>query len=177
MQTLEQYLANTNALSVADINGKTRTANIFADGKTLRVILSQKATLTTPWQVSSFDGASDRCSLDLIVTEENKLGEFADKVDAQILQFVKQNTSRYSKQSEADLVRSCRPLRRQAAKEGYSDTLRCKLTLSDKKCSAKAWDGNKTPLCPAELKELDWAGCKLARKSNSGVNEFVGDCL
>ena len=162
MQPIEQILTNTSTLTVGDINGKTRTANIFADNKTLRVILSQKATLTTPWQVSSFDGTSDRCSLDLIVTEENLLGEFVDKVDEQILAFVKQNISRYSKQSVDDLVRSFRPLRRQASKEGYSDTLRCKLTLSDNKCSAKAWDGNKTPLSPAELKELDWPGCKLA---------------
>ena len=163
MQPITQYLDSNKAVSLGDINAKSRTAPLFGqDGKPIRVVLAQETTLWTPWQCSAFDPSSDRCSLDLVITADNHLGEFADAVDSAVFDYVKTNKERYIKTNNADLAATFRPCRRKASKEGYNDTLRCKMTLSATKCSAKAWDGNKVPMSPAELKELDWPATKLA---------------
>ena len=99
--------------------------------------------------------------MDLVITAENRRGEFTDAVDSAVFDFVKNSKERYIK-GNADLTTTFRPCRRKASKEGYSDTLRCKITLSATKCSAKAWDANKDPISPALLKELDWPACKMA---------------
>ena len=162
MQSISQYLEANTAISLGDINAKSRTASLFGqDGKPIRVVLAQETTLWTPWQVSAFDASSDRCSMDLVITPDNNLGEFADAVDNAVYEYVKNSKERYIK-GQAGLTTTFRPCRRRASKEGYNDTLRCKLTLSATKCSAKAWDGNKVPMSPAELKELDWSSCRLA---------------
>ena len=162
MQSIAQYLEANTAISLGDINAKSRTASLFGgDGKPIRVVLAQETTLWTPWQVSAFDASSDRCSMDLVITSDNHLGQFADAVDTAVFDFVKGSKERYIK-GQADLAATFRPCRRKASKEGYNDTLRCKMTRSATKCSAKAWDGNKVPVSPAELKELDWTACKMA---------------
>ena len=162
MQSIAQYLEASGQVSLGDINAKSRTAPLLGgDGKPIKVVLAQEASLWTPWQCSAFDASSDRCSLDLVITADNRLGEFADAIDNAVLEYVKNSKERYIK-GHADITTSFRPCRRKASKEGYNDTLRCKMTLSGTKCSAKAWDGNNLPMLPAELKELDWPACRLA---------------
>ena len=98
MQSIAQYLESNTAISLGDINAKSRTASLFGqDGKPIRVVLAQETTLWTPWQVSAFDASSDRCSMDLVITPDNFLGEFADAVDSAVYDFVKNSKERYIK--------------------------------------------------------------------------------
>ena len=162
MISVQDFLRNPENIELGDINssGKSRIANLTSNGKPLKLILCKEPILRTPYSVSSYDGSSDRCSLDLCMTEE--LGRLADVIDVAVLGFVKKNAGRYFKSPPADVSTTFRPVRRKAAKEEYQDTFRTKITLSPTKCSAKAWGPDKQPLTAEQLCAMDWPACRLA---------------
>ena len=98
MTTVQVFLKpKFGTISLGDISqkGKARIAPIHdAKGKPIRLVLSKGAVLRTPWQVSSFDG-SDRCSLDIILTEE--LEALCGKIDDAVRGAVEKDPNRYFK--------------------------------------------------------------------------------
>ena len=162
MLSLQEFLSNPGNIELGDINstGKSRIANLTSNGKPLKLILSKTPTLRTPYSVSSYDGASDRCSLDIHLTEE--LERLADIIDVAVLSYVKKNATRYFKTPQTEPGATFRPVRRKASREEYTDTFRVKITLSPTKCSAKAWGPNREPLTPEQLCALEWPSCRLA---------------
>ena len=162
MISLQTFLSDPGTIELGDINssGKSRIANLTCNGKPLKLLLAKTPSLKTPYSVSSYDGTSDRCSLDLCLTDE--LSRLADTIDVAVLSYVKKNAGRYFKNPPVDPGATFRPVRRKASREEYTDTFRTKITLSPTKCSAKAWGANKEPLTPEQLCALEWPSCKLA---------------
>ena len=162
MQSLAKFLASPQTLHLGEVNatGKSRIANLSGKGgKPIRVLLAKGCTLRTPFQCKSFDGTSDRCSLDLCMTDE--LSKFADFIDTAVLALVKESPAAYFKKPPADVASIYQSVRRTASKPEYSDTLRTKITLGAKP-SCKIWGPDKNLLTCEDVGELDWPSSRLA---------------
>ena len=155
MTTVQLFLKpKFGAISLGDISqkGKARIAPIHdAKGKPIKLVLSKAAVLRTPWQVSSFDGG-DRCSLDIVLTEE--LEALCSKIDDAVRGAVEKDPNRYFKGPlKEDWYK---PLKKEPSKEGYASTMRTKLTIGEERCSFKCWDADKNPMSIGQIKALHW---------------------
>ena len=162
MQSLAKFLANPQTLQLGEVNstGKSRIANLSGKGgKPIRILLAKECTLRTPFSVKSFDGTSDRCSLDLCMTDD--LSKFADYIDTVVLALVKENPEAYFKKPPADVASIYQSARRTASKPEYSGTLRTKITLGVRP-SCKIWGQQKNLLTCEDVSELDWPSSRLA---------------
>ena len=122
-------------------------------GKTTNFSKPMKLTLknmTTPFEVSSFDGPSDRKSLDLRSTPE--LRDTCQKMDKEL----KAQAGKLG--CKVDGYKSL--LKEQ--KEGYDPLFRTKLTLSNAgKTSVKIFDENKRRMTESEISEICWRDCTM----------------
>ena len=155
-------------IAVGDIcqKGKTRIANITDDkGKPIKIVLSKDCVLRTPWNVSSYDG-STRCSLDIMINGD--LRNLVDKIDTDVFTWISKDSNRYFKTPPKDLASWYKSLRKEASKEGYSDTLRTKCTISEDKASFKCWDEERRQMSVSEIRKINWPqttfACEVALK-------------
>ena len=156
------------SITISDIcqKGKTRIANIADEkGRPIKIVLSKDCTLKTPWNVSSYDGGT-RCSLDVIMNED--LNKLVTKIDNDVFNWVSSDSNRYFKTPPKDLTSWYKSLRKEASKEGYSDTLRTKCTIAEDKVSFKCWDADKHQMTIAEIRKINWPqssfACEVALK-------------
>ena len=161
MASVEAFLKpKFGTLSIGDISqkGKARIAPINdSKGKPIKLILSKEAVLRTPWQVSSFDGG-DRCSLDIILTEE--LEALCAKLDDSVRGCIEKDPDRYFRTPPKEDW--YKPFKKEASKEGYASTMRTKLTISEEGCSFKCWDDKKQPMTLEQVKSIHWPSTTFA---------------
>mgnify|MGYP003323837295 CR=1 FL=1 len=160
--TVDKFLNPKLTISLSDIvqKGKTRLANISDNkGNPIKIVLAKDCSLRTPWNVSSFDGGA-RCTLDIIMNDQ--LEKLVNKVDDAVLAWVKANPERYFKNPPKDLTEWYKSLRKEAAKEGYANTLRCKCTMGENKASFKCWDADRNLMTYDEIRNIDWPESVLA---------------
>ncbi|MDA8583356.1 hypothetical protein N9L68_03960 [bacterium] len=129
MTSLKYFQKTTITLSDICQKGKARIANI-ADEKCrpIKIVLSKYCTLKTPWNVSSYDGGN-RCSLDIVMTEE--MHNMVTNIDKDVLDWISNATTRYFKTPPTYLSSWYKSVKQESSKEGYSDTLRTKCTITE----------------------------------------------
>ena len=122
-------------------------------GKTTNFSKPVKLTLknmTTPFEVTSFDGTSDRKSLDLRSTPE--IRDICHAMDKEI----KSQAGKLGCKTEGykSLLKE--------QKEGYDPLFRTKLTLSNSgKTPVKIFDEKKRRLSESEIAEITWRDCTM----------------
>ena len=159
MTRLTDFLQSGN-FYIGDISqkGKAKLAPIYDDaGKPIKVTLARDCSLRTPWPVSSFDG-SERCTLDIIMNPQ--LEQLADKIDANVVQAIHNEPTRYFKNPPKDDW--YKSLKKESSREGYAGTLRTKLTIGEERCSFKCWDANKKLMPIEDIRAIQWQSATFA---------------
>ena len=152
----QEYVAvkkmHPSTISVTDLTLGDLISNARG-GKTCSFPKPIKLTLqgaTTPFEISSFDGVSDRKSLDLRSTPD--LCSFCERLDKQLLG----QAAKISCKAEGykSLLKP--------QKEGYDPLFRTKLTLTNAgKTSVNIFDETKRRLCDSEISEIVWRDCVM----------------
>ena len=166
MTSLKNFQKTQIIVSDISQKGKTRIANISDQkGKPIKIVLSKECTLRTPWNVSAYDGGS-RCSLDIMMNE--KLHNLVNKIDSDVFNAICKESNRYFKTPPKDLGSWYKSLRKEASKEGYTDTLRTKCTISEDRASFKCWDEDRRPMSISDIRKINWPqstfACEVALK-------------
>ena len=166
MTSLNDFPKTKITLSDICQKGNTRIANIADEkGIPIKIVLSKDCTLNTPWHVSSYDGLS-RCSLDIVMTEE--MQNMVTNIDKEVLDWISNDTAKYFMTPPKDISSWYKSVKKEASKEGYSDTLRTKCTITEEKNSSKCWDGDKRAMSTGDIKKINWPqssfACEVALK-------------
>ena len=130
------------------------------DLKTIRFVLAQKPTLTTPFTPMAFDDGV-RVSLD--IRADNDLEKSIKALDEKIRTYVIKNKAKFFKKPPTDeeLMQLYTPMLRIPDDNKYSNTVRTKMTLGDKP-SAHFWHEDKTPFAEGQHKTIDWRNSQFA---------------
>ena len=136
-----------DSLCLGELVSNPRGGKTCNFAKPVKLMLKE---CSTPFEVSSYDGISDRKTLDLRSTRE--IRDFCKRLDEQLK---KQGSNIACK---PDGYRSL--LKDQ--KEGYDELFRTKLTLSSSgKTNVKIFDENKQRLSEEQIAGITWRDCVM----------------
>ena len=132
-----------NDLTLGELTSNQRGGKTANFANPLKLALKK---VTTPFKVSSFDGLSDRKSLDLRTTPE--LRSFCERLDAKLQTLTPSGCKEYK-----SLLKQ---------RKDYDALFRTKLTLTNYgKTNVKIFDVNKRRLSESEISDIQWRDCTM----------------
>ena len=141
---MQPFEISVNDLTLGELTSNPRGGKTTNFSQPLKLALKQ---MTTPFEISSFDGTSDRKSLDMRTTPQ--LREFCERLDAKLKSIAPPGCKEYK-----SLLKPQR--------EGYDPLFRTKLTMSNAgKTSVKIFDTTKRRLSEAEIADIQWRDCTM----------------